>query len=134
MNTFWIWSPLIIIAALIITTLLTLLFLKRMEKIISGLSDDINDVKSYFHLPRMPRTAQQRKEYFFAFISKQIYGMIEQDKSIEEIEQYIIARFGKRKLKEWKEYIYYIKKEHDLNKEHTITPNYRGQLFAREDN
>ncbi|MBN2484040.1 MAG: hypothetical protein JXD21_07570 [Candidatus Omnitrophica bacterium] len=134
MNIFWIWSPFIIVFSFIGGLLLLSFFIRRIEQIVAGLSDDVNDLKRYFHLPRSARTHQQRKEYFFAFLSKQIYGMIEQEKSIEEIEQYIISQFGKRKLKKWKEYIYYIKKEHDLNKEHPITPNYRGQLFAREDN
>jgi len=135
MNMFWLWSPAVILFSLIVGIAILMVLLKRLKEIVAGVSDDVNDLKRYFHLSCQARTDQQRREYFFAFISKKIHEMIEEDKGIDDIRHYVITNFGRSNFKRWKEYIYYIKKEHDLNKEHHVpTMPYRGDLFGREEN
>ena len=134
LNIFWLWSPTIIISVLCLSTCLLFYLLLKLHRLLCGLSDDINAIKNYFRLPLLPRTKRQRREYFFAFISKRIYDLIDQDKTIDEIKQYVIDRYGKRKFKQWKDYIYYVKKEHEINSEHEIPTSYRGRLMPRDDN
>lgn len=137
MNILWIWSPAIILCSIVIVIGIGILIflLKRLKEIAAGLSDDINDLKRYFHLDCWARTDRQRREYFFAFISKKIHEMIEEGKGVDDIKYYVITNFGRRNFKRWKEYIYYIKKEHDLNKAHHVPPtHYRSNLFSQEEN